>query len=86
MNTTFTRKITATLAGAATTVGVFASVALTAPALAAAAPTAAATCTTAMAPSRASAGSPNPLTPAAQVAAVEMASPARSSAVSCLSQ
>lgn len=82
MNATITRKITAALAGAAATAGVFTGIALAAPAQAKAAPLAGSNCTTSYTPSR-TINSPNPLTRAAQVDAVE--GPAQAPAISCLS-
>lgn len=82
MNATITRKITALLAGAAATAGVFTGIVLAAPAQADAAPLSGAKCTTAYTPSRPS--SPNPLTRAGQVNAVERAASAQMPAVSCL--
>lgn len=84
MSTTITRKITAALAGVAATAGVFAGIALAAPAQAKAPPTAAANCTTSFTPSRMNASSTNPLTRAAQVNAVEKASTTQGPSVSCV--
>lgn len=82
---TFTRRITATVAGAAAAAGVFAGIALAAPTPATAAP-AGANCTAAMPTSQTGLDSPNPLTRAAQVNAIASGPVAKSVPVSCLSR
>lgn len=82
---TLTRKITAAVAGAAATAGIVTGIFFAAPAQAQVASAATMSCTTAASPGRVGLSSSNPLTRAAQVAAIENLGTARgSAAVSCL--